>query len=326
MIQTTHPQSYSDELYQEKLAAWSETGGAEAFALRCQGLRERTAREKVDLLFIPVGNASRGPVFAILGCPAQEVYLLCSRETRATAEEIRASLAHECSIHLLTIDPTDGKDVADKVEAVFETAGCPRSVVCDQTGGKKPTTSTLAGLAAVNNWSLLYVDTVHQPGRIHHETLLWLPNVFETFGGLHRWVARACAQYGAFAAAEAELEQALATAAISKPILRLRRQVRLARLFREGSPESFLRSLGRGRGSLKTAREAARANPPALMYWIIRCLWRERQKRLAQALARQTWKNDNVSLALKEFARRHAAEIRAVKPLDEEFGSGFSCE
>lgn len=297
-----------------------KSDGTALFALRCQMFREQMSEERNDLLFIPVGHSHQGPILATLAAPARETYLLCSGESWDTGEEIQRTFAGEFSVHLLKINPVDGKEIADKVQAVFETRGCPTRVVCDQTGGQKPTSSTLAGLASLNQWRLLYIDSTNKP-KIHGETVRWLPNLFETFGGVERLVARACAETGALVAAEKALDRSLEQAARSAGLLQDRKKLRQARRFRQGQVDAFLRSLENTRWSRE--KSLARQFPMALAYWMVRCLWKEGQQLAAEGLCMRIWNTAQLKESLARALEQYPREIRSLKDLDKEYGTGF---
>lgn len=299
----------------------NNSDGSELFALRCQLFRERIADEPHDLLFIPVGYSHQGPILAALAAPAREIFLLCSPSSWVVGEKIQQALSEDFVIQLLRIDPIDGKDIADKVEAVFESRGCPGRVVCDQTGGQKPTTSTLAGLASLNQWRLLYIDAMTTGRKIHNEVARWLPNLFDAFGGIHRWVAQVCAENGALLAAEKELDRSLEQAARSGQLLRDKKRIRQARLFRQGQVDAFARSLDKRRWSKELL--VLRVEPRALNYWMVRCLWKEGQNLAAEGLSRRSWGSAEAQSSLKRALEQYPLEIRSLKSLDKEFGSGF---
>ena len=283
--------------------------------------REQMPEEKQDLLFIPVGHSHEAPILATLTAPAEHIYLLCSRESWDIGGKVMDCLGEEFQMKRVKIDPVDGKDITDKVEAIYETQGCPQRVVIDQTGGKKPTTSTLASLAALNGWRLLYIETVQKDRKIHSESPLWLPNLFDSFGGIHRLVARACARRGALRAAEAELALALEHAAVSGPLLAEQKEVRRANLFRQGEVHKFARALPAKGWSVQ--RELIVQEPEALLYWMVRCLWKEGQKLAAEALASRNWGRQDVPSLLAEVRRQHIRAIAALKLVDGRYGLGF---
>lgn len=323
MIQTRYPQPYSEELYQSKLREFlsDKSDGSELFALRCQMFREQITEEVYDLLFIPVGHTHQAPILAALAAPARQTYLLCSRESWEMGAEIIESLGDEFQLKRLKINPVDGKDIADKVEAIYETQGCPARVVSDQTGGKKPTITTLASLAALNDWRLLYIESTQEQKKIHSEYPLWLPNLFDSFGGIHRLVARRCAELGALEAAQASLQMALTQAAISGPLLAEQKEIRLADLFRRGEVAKFNRALPARVWSEHKA--VIEQHPEALVYWMVRCLWKQGQKLAAEGLTQRTWGHPNVERMLAEVRQRHSRAVRALKSVDQRYGLGF---
>lgn len=299
-----------------------KTDGSELFALRCQMFRDQMSDEDPnDLLFVPVGYSHQGPILAALAAPAREIFLLCSAESWAVGEQIQKALSQEFTVQILRVIPVDGKDIADKVEAVYESRGCPARVVCDQTGGQKPTSSTLAGLASLNEWRLLYIDALTTDRKIHSESVRWLPNLFDAFGGIHRLVARVCAQSGALQAAEKQIDLSLEHAARSGQLLREKKRIRQARLFRQGQVQAFARSLNRRRWSKEQALIAE--EPEALSYWMIQCLWKEGQLLAAEGLSLRTWNSADVQASLKKALEVWPLAIRSLKTLDKEFGRGF---
>jgi len=332
VIQTRFPTPYSEADYRAELDRCLEGQGDEArlFALRCQRFRERMPDVHCDLLFIPVGKAHQGPIVACLACPARQVVLLCSPETVSVGEQIEESLADDFAFRIVSINPVDGQQVVDVVQAHFQAHGCPEQVVCDQTGGKKPTTSTLAALAAINNWRLLYVDTQHPPRRdrpgvvVSSEEVLWLPNLFDCFGGLHRLVAEACVEGRAFRPALQQLELALETSVASAPLLKRLQRVKLAQRFREGDVGRFLSGLRSQRKRWKSQLEALQTDPTPLQYWMVHTLWREGQKLAASGLAYAIWGHTDVPAALKAYRAQNPALVGLAKPLNEAFGTGFT--
>jgi hypothetical protein len=309
VIATTTPQPYSEALYQTQVESCLAGGDQQLlFAMRCQKFREAMPERASDLLFIPVGKKYQGPILAALAAPSAQVVLLCSNDTLEVGEQIRQALGHEMSLRLERIDPIDGRSVADKVQALHSALGFPTDVVCDQTGGQKPTTSTLAGLAALNDWRLLYINSDHKDGLVCNEEACWLPNLFEAFGGIFRWTAEACARHGAMAAAESELARALETSTASRPLLELRRRVRAGRHFREGDVQGFLRCVG-ARGKELQAR------PDVVLYWMVRTLWEEGQRLAAAGLAQQTWGTADVRAALARFRQQNRRAVERARSL-----------
>lgn len=326
MIVTSTPLPYSEERYSQALDnvrkdPKRDTG--QLFAMRCQWFREQMPDDRSDLLFIPVGHRFEGPILAALAAPSNHVMLLASRDTASQAEQVRQALRGDFHLDVHLVNPVSGKSVADKVQALYEGYGCPKRVVCDQTGGQKPTTSTLAGLAALNGWLMLYIDSTHESGLVHSEKPLWLPSLFESFGGIHRLVAEACLSHGSFLAAEAELATALETATLSKTLRQKAREVRSARLFREGDLQRFIASLGPWRKSLSSAIESCQAQPQAYTYWAARCLWQEKNRLAAEALTQRAFGNPDVEAALRAFRADNSTILKQTRPLDQRFGTGY---
>lgn len=309
VIATTTPQPYSESLYQAQVENCLAGGDRDLlFAMRCQKFREARPERASDLLFIPVGKNYQGPILAALAAPSAQVVLLCSQDTLEVGEQIRRALGQEMALRLERIDPIDGRSVADKVQALHAALGFPGDVVCDQTGGQKPTTSTLAGLAALNDWRLLYVNSEHKKGLVCNEEACWLPNLFEAFGGIFRWTAEACARHGAMAAAESELDKALETSTASRPLLELRRRVQAGRHFREGNLKGFFRCAG-------AEGKELRSRPDVVLYWMVRTLWEEGQRLAAAGLAQQTWGTLDVRTALAKFRQQNRSAVERAGTL-----------
>lgn len=329
MLQTRISNPYSESDYQAAVQALLQGGGGQLndlFAMRCQWFREQMGEEHHDLLFIPVGHKPYGPILAALAAPSRRVVLLASAETRGQAEVVRESLAEDFSMEIHVIVPTDGLQVADKVQAIYEAAGCPGRVVCDQTGGQKPTTSTLAGLAALNSWQLLYIDSKHDKNLVHSEVALWLPNLFDNFGGLHRWVAEVCVAQGHWRGAESEYRKALETAALTSDLRRKLDWVRAARAFREADFRVFEKALGKRRREFRAALAACGEVPQAFLYWAIRLRLEDGDRLAASALSQSHFQESDARACLSRLRQQWGPTLRRVRPLYLEFARGRSSD
>ncbi len=348
-IDTRFAAGYQEDQYQKAVAEWIATSDSEqaerlyrsqVFPRSCQRFRELAASEPVKLLFVPVGTQPYAPILACLGTPAAHTVLLHSEDSREHAQEVTTALEGESDFRLILINEWDPIDIARKVQACYDGLGqfANQEVVCDQTGGTKVMTSTLAGFAAVNHWTQVYVKSRFLQKRgSYNEEVVVLSNLFEALGGLNRSLAWRLAALGQFGAAHQALKKAAEESVASGAYDRHLARFRLAQAYREGRLQPIRRSLK------SVAKTHSWSIPPGLqeclasvtehgfLFWVANCRAAEGDAWAAAAILAELGQPTNpevVRSALSEVKRRHRNEWRLNdwKSLDGFLGRGYSLE
>lgn len=215
------PPTERDAIYREQV-----------FPFAAQRIRATRAEQgPVQLLVIPVGTQPYAPLLAALATPARHVALLATSRSQTLADEVAATLATlpaaECpAVQTFPIgDANSGIAVAQAVDAALFWAGdpWPADVVLDVTGGRKATSAALGALAGLRGFRQVYIESQERtlPGGAKlftDEVLRTLDDVRAWLGEDRRAAARALFAAGAFAAAQAELDQ-IAEHLLARPAL-----------------------------------------------------------------------------------------------------------
>ena len=345
------PAQASDGVYDAAVASWLAFSPgkeaiafyrAEVFPRSCQRIRpEGDSQDR--LLFVPIGTQPYAPILAALANPSQIVVALYTKESAEYLSEVIESLEEENPrIEPILVDGYDGSDIVRKVQSAYDTFGQPdpNLVTVDQTGGTKPMSSALAGVAALNRWDLIYIKGKHErqhQGYAHHETLLRLSNPFQQFGGFQRVLALQLAQQGEFAGAARCLREALADSVAGAGYQLHLERFRLAQAYREANCEAVARSLPRLAkrigAPLPEATRALLSKAPSdyrgLLYWMARCLSQEGKALACSSVTRQLGSDGADArkfLSAFRLARGSECRLSAWKPIDDLLGSGYRRE
>jgi hypothetical protein len=315
----------------------------ELFPRSCRRIRALAPEQPVDLLFVPVGTQPYPPILACLGTPSKRVVLLHSARSREYAEEVREALEGEGNrqFHLVLIKELDSADMAQKLRSCYDTFGQPPAdrVVCDQTGGNKIMTSTVAGFAALNGWRQVYVQSEFMKNQAgsYDEKVLVLPNLFEALGGFNRTLALHLAQEGQFAAATASLKKAMDEALSTGSDEELYHRLRLAGLYRDGKMNQVVKSASKLGKNLNmelpgdSFKLLKQDRPSGFYYWVARTLAKEGQAWAAVGVLARIGirvETDEVNKTLAELSRSRGDEwaLREWKPLDQMLGFPYTQE
>lgn len=341
--------NFSEESYQAVVREWHELRETEAikefyrtevFPRSCYRMRLHTPRDRVELLFVPVGTQPYAPIMACLGVPARQTVLLHSGRTRKHAQEVVDAFRGDSDrvFQTVQIEEFDPADISQKVQSNFDVLGQPTDVVCDVTGGTKVMTATLAGMAAINGWDQVYVQSQYDQGYgSHSERLQDVPSVFETMGGWSKGLARRLAALGHFGEASRLLTQAMETSLASGELARDQQHYRMADAYRRGrlsKVKSGAPALARklGRPLVADARAVLQEGPEAgFWYWVCRTLLDEDQALAccgAMLNLGQRCRPDQLRQRLKTLAAEHRRDWRLKdwKVIDDLLGSGFRRE
>lgn len=303
----------------------------------CYRIRRQTPDlEPVSLLLVPVGTQPYAPLMVCLGTPAHLTVLLATEKSLPFAHQVRDIYQDTRQFQIQQISETDSGDITQKVQALHSVLGQPKDVLCDITGGTKVMTSTLAGIAALNGWKQIYVNSqfIGNKGS-HHEQIITITSPFEHLGGWHRAQARALASAGRFDQAAHSLK---AAAEISVASGRLQLDIKhyeLAFLYRSADLVKLRRLLPSAAKKLKlslpdtTWHALAEGPRQGFDYWVASTHHRERQPLAAVgALSRSGISTDPDSLAavLRELkaSKRAEWELPSWKPLDHLLGAAYS--
>ncbi len=309
----------------------------ELFPRSCYRIRRQAPEDPVSLLLVPVGTQAFAPILACLGTPAEKTVLFYTQESKKFALEVIETFGDSRSFHKVLIDENDTHEIVRKVQSVVDVLGQPKEVTCDVTGGTKPMTATLAGVAAINGWRQVYVRStfVQQKGS-HSEEIVELASFFEALGGWHRVVAEEFAKAGHFEQARIFLQRATEEAlASAQDQVRLKR-FELAQAYRGAKVDRVLRKVrGVARASRtplpeKTLQAMKIEAREGLYYWIARCLLEEGQELAASAVLglylQVSCEPNEVRKGLRELAKQHRKDwhLDAWKPIDTLLGRGYT--
>ncbi len=325
--------NWSEEAYEQSIEGWlGAPGHAEelyrtsVFPLACERMRRlRSKVEPLELLFVPVGTQPYAPILAALANPSRLVALLESDESHSYGMQVEQALSSETLFLHTRVSPTDFADISEKMRAVYETQGLPRSVGADLTGGTKPMTATVAGVGSLFGWRLFYLAGQYvreRSGFAHHERVLELPSLLDLFGSRRRLSALTLLKGRAFRAAVEELKELIQESVASQADRLLLRLAQAAAALREGRVRTVARlapGLARGVGDplpertlrlLRSAAEGCASSQRALLACGARILRREGDLLGARGL--------------EELAQPETGILPALAPLDRLLGRGLT--
>ena len=309
---------------------------ADVLPRSCYLMRLQAVEKPVDLLLVPVGTQPYAPLMSCLGKPAQQTVLLMTAESRDSAMRVEEVFAGSRRFLKVLISANDSGDIVRKTMSVFDTVGQPRNVVCDVTGGTKIMTATLAGLAAMNGWRQVYVDSkfIRNKGS-HSERLLSVTSAFEHLGGWHSAQAWKLASVGQFGEAAKSLKAAIEESVAGRQMRLTRRRFQLAQKYREADLDAVCRSVtsvAKDNGvafSDSTLAVLRGEDRRGLSYWVAKTLEAEGQKLAAVTVLAGLGVEstpDELPSTLAQLKRNSDWEISAWKPIDDFLGRRLSRE
>lgn len=337
----------TDSDYQEVAERWlaidskehsDQVYESEVLPRSCYRMRLQAAEEPVDLLLVPVGTQPYAPLMSCLGNPARQTVLLMTEESRDCAKKVEAVFEGSRVFLKILVSANDSGDIVRKVMSAFDTVGQPRNVVCDVTGGTKIMTATLAGIAAMNGWRQIYVDSkfVRNKGS-YDERLLPVTSAFEHLGGWHSAQAWKLASVGQFGEAAKSLKAALEESVASRQMKDDLKRLVLAQAYREANESKVcrqVRQVAKAHGiSLGPATLQALAGEDrrGLLFWMAYTLASEGQRLAAVTVLQQLGLSSLPGQVGQELQRRRKEmrkewNLDAWKPIDEFLGRSYSQE
>lgn len=337
----------TDEDYQEVVDRWLSIDSkdlsdkvyeADILPRSCYRMRLQANQSPVDLLLVPVGTQPYAPLMCCLGNPARQTVLLITEESRDCARIVEELFAESRTFLRVLIRANDSGDVVRKVMSVFDTLGQPRDVVCDVTGGTKIMTASLAGIAAMNGWSQVYVDSkfIRNKGS-YGENLLTVASVFEHLGGWHTAHAWKLASVGQFGEAAKSLKLALDESVASGKMKLDFRRFLLAQAYREADEATVcrqVRQIAKAHGvtfAPSTLDVLESGDRRGLFLEMARTLAAEGQRLAASAVLAKIGLVVSTGELKRELARlskemRQQWNLDAWKPVDKFLGRPYSQE
>lgn len=345
-IRATFP-DMSEQDYQEVVARWLQINDifdseryyqVEVLPRSCYRMRLSAPDKAVELLLVPVGTQPYAPLICCLGNPAELTLLIMTEGSRACADQVEACFEGDRRFHKILVSESDSGDIVRKVMANYDVFGQPQDVVCDVTGGTKIMTASLAGIAAVNGWRQVYVQSeqVRNKGS-HSERIIPVSSVFDHLGGWHASLAWKLAGVGQFGEAAGLLRVAADQSVASAQMRRDIRRFQLAQAFREGEVKKVcggVVSVARAQGvelPAATLRAIAEGDRRGLHLWAARTLREEGQRLAAVGMLSLIGLESDVaglSQRLRELEREYRGEwsLNAWKPIYAFLGRPYSLE
>ena len=345
-IQASFP-DMTEQDYQEMVARWLEINDihesdryyqAEVLPRSCYRMRISAPERASELLIVPVGTQPYAPLICCLGNPSDLTLLIMTEGSRTCADQVESCFQGERRFHKVLVSESDSGDIVRKVMASYDVFGQPQDVVCDVTGGTKIMTASLAGIAAVNGWRQVYVQSAQIRNKgSHSERIIAVSSVFEHLGGWHASQAWKLASVGQFAEAARLLGLAADQSVGSAQMRRDVKRFHLAQAFRDGDVKKVCHgvvSVARTHGvalPAATLHVVSQADHRGLQLWAARTLFEEGQKLAAVGLlSRLGVESDVAGLGhrLRDLERSHRAEwsLSAWKPIYTLLGRPYSAE